>query len=94
MQSFPLLLDPPDKPDHQAIHCATANFGPLLRGSITNLIRLQGLSKISSDSECSVLTHFSMGLTYKYVNLKEPYNQNKKEQVITKNFLKKKTGFT
>ena len=36
IQSFPLLLDPPGKPDQQAIHCATANFGPLSRGSVTN----------------------------------------------------------
>ena len=26
MQSFPLLLDPSGKPDHQAIHCPAANF--------------------------------------------------------------------
>ena len=32
-------------------------------------------------------------LTCKYVNLKEPYNQDIKEQVTTKNFLKKKTDF-
>ena len=43
MQSFkilsvPLQLDPPGKPDHQAIHCLTANFGPLSRGSVTNPI--------------------------------------------------------
>ena len=37
MQSFPLLLDPPGKPDHQAIaNCSKANFGPLSSGSITN----------------------------------------------------------
>ena len=35
-KSFPLLLDPSDKPDDQAIHYNTANFGPLSRGSITN----------------------------------------------------------
>ena len=28
----------PDKPDHQTIHCPTAIFGPLSRGSITNPI--------------------------------------------------------
>ena len=33
---FPLLLDPPSKPDQQAIHCPTANFGLLSRGSINN----------------------------------------------------------
>ena len=38
IQSFPLLLDPPGKPDYQAIHCPTANFGPLSRGSVTNPI--------------------------------------------------------
>ena len=31
-----LLLDPPGKTDQQAIHCPTANFQPLSRGSITN----------------------------------------------------------
>ena len=35
---FPILLDPPSKPDHQAIHCPTTNSGPLSRGSITNPI--------------------------------------------------------
>ena len=38
IQSFPLLLDPPGKPDHQAIHGVTANFGPLSSGSVTNPI--------------------------------------------------------
>ena len=33
---FLLLLFRPGKPVHQAIHCPTANFGPLLTGSITN----------------------------------------------------------
>ena len=36
--NFPLLLDLPDKPDHQAIHCPTANSGPLSRGGVTNSI--------------------------------------------------------
>ena len=35
---FPLLLDLPSKPDHQAIHCPTVNFGALLRDSVTNPI--------------------------------------------------------
>ena len=30
------MLDPPGKPDHQAIHCPTGDFGPLSRGSVTN----------------------------------------------------------
>ena len=47
-----------------------------------------------SDFECSTLTYFSMSLDHKYVNLKEPYNQDIKEQVTTKNVLKKKTDFT
>ena len=44
-----------------------------------------------SDSECSALTHFYMSLTFNYVNLKEPYNQDIKEYVTTihYNFLKK-----
>ena len=47
-----------------------------------------------SDSKCYILTDFSISLTHKYVNLKEPYNQDIKEQVTTKNFFKKKAGFT
>ena len=35
-----------------------------------------------------------MSLAHKYVNLKEPYNQDIKEQVFTTIFLKKKTEFT
>ena len=36
---FPsLLLVCPGKPVHQAIHYPTANFGPLLRGSVANPI--------------------------------------------------------
>ena len=53
-----------------------------------------GLSQDPPDSECSTLTHFSMSLARNYVNLKKPYNQDIKEQVTTKKFLKKKTGFT
>ena len=33
--SFLLMRDPRGKTDHQAIHCPTANFGPLSRGSVT-----------------------------------------------------------
>ena len=29
------MLDPRGKTDHQAIHCPTANFGSLSRGSVT-----------------------------------------------------------
>ena len=99
-----LLLGLSDKRDHQAIHCPTANFGPLSKGGITNLILITvfdpnvtgnlGLSQDPSDSESSDLTHFSMSLVYKYKYLKEPYNQDIKEQVTTKNFLRRKTGFT
>ena len=53
--------------------------------------RSLSLSKDPSDSEYSALTYFSMSLAHKYVNLKEPYNQDIKEQVTTKNFFKKKT---
>ena len=35
-----------------------------------------------------------MRLSHKYVNLKESYNQDIKEQVTTKSFLKKKAGFS
>ena len=41
-----------------------------------------------SNSECSAITYFSMSLAHKYVNLK--YNQDIKEQVTTKIFLKKR----
>ena len=34
------------------------------------------------------ITHISMNLADKYVNLKEPYNQGTKEQVTTKGFWK------
>ena len=34
-----------------------------------------------------------MSLSHKYINLKESYNQDIHEQVTTKNFLKKRTGF-
>ena len=33
---FPQLPDPTILPDHQPIHCPTANSGPLSRRSITN----------------------------------------------------------
>ena len=39
-----------------------------------------------SNSECSALNQFAMSLAYKYVNLKEPYNQDIKEQGTTKSF--------
>ena len=75
MQSFPLLLDPPGKSDHQTIHYPTANFGSLSRGSITmpilftdpKVTRSLGLNQDPSDSACSPLTLFSMSLAHKYV---------------------------
>ena len=83
---FPLLLDPPAKPDHQTIYCPTANFGPISRGSVINPILIilfdtgsMGLSQDSSSSECSALTRFSMSLASNYINLKEPFNQDIKE---------------
>ena len=47
------------------------------------------MSQDPSDSECSALAHFSMSLARKYVNPKEPYNQDIKEQITTIIFLKK-----
>ena len=35
-----------------------------------------------------------MSMAHNYVNIKEPYNQDIKKLVTTKNFPKKKTGFT
>ena len=105
-KNFSLLLDPPGKPDHQSIHCPTANFGPLSRSSISNPILITvsdtyltqrspgAWVRANSDSECSGLAHFSMSLVHKYLNPKDPYNQFIKEQVTTKQFLKKNTGFT
>ena len=43
------------------------------------ITRSVGLSQGPFDSEWSALTHFPMGLTRKYVNLKEPYNQEMDE---------------
>ena len=37
------------------------------------------LSQDPSNSECSALTHFSKSLARKYINLREPYNQDIKE---------------
>ena len=101
---FPPIAWSPGKPDHQAIDCPTSNSGPLLRDIVTNSILITvwylfntkingslGLSQDPSDSECSALTHFSMNLDRKYVNLKEPYDQDIKEYVTTIVFLKKKT---
>ena len=93
MPSFPVLLDPSGKPDHQAIHCPTANFGALSRGRVTNSIlitvfhtyfsqRSSGPWTLTHDpfnSECRTLTHFSISLAQTNVNLKEPYNQDIKE---------------
>ena len=94
------MLDPPGKPDQQAVHFPTANFGQISMGSVTNpninpniwylfdtkVTRSLGLSQDYSNSECSAITYFSMSLAHKYVNLREPYNQDIKEQVTTKIF--------
>ena len=48
------------------------------------------MSQDPSDSECNALNHFSMSLAHKYVNIKEPYNQDIKEQVINKSFKKRR----
>ena len=68
---FSPLLDLPRKSYHQAIHCPTANFGPLSRGNINHCVwylfdqRLTGsqdLNQDPSDSDCSPLTHHSTSL--------------------------------
>ena len=104
MQSSLLLPDTPGKLDHQTIHCPTANFGPLSRGNVTNPMLITvydpkvtgslGLSQDPSNSACSALTHFYFSLAHENVNPKEPYNQNIKEMVTAKAFLKKKTSCT
>ena len=45
-----------------------------------------GLSQDLSHSECSALTYFSMSLAHKYLHLKQPFNEDIKEQVTTKFF--------
>ena len=47
------------------------------------------MSQDPLNSECSALIHFSMSLARKYVHLKEPYNQDIKEQVAAIIFFKK-----
>ena len=57
--SFPLLLVPPNKPVHQAIHYSMANFRPLLDPKVTRSLAIRlGLNQDPSDSECSALTNF------------------------------------
>ena len=86
-----------------------ANFGLILRGSVTDSMlitafvsylipRLSGVlyqvwtpkpsqapivefEEDPSDSQCNALTHLSMPLGHKYINLKELYNQGIKECV-------------
>ena len=77
------------QPDHQTIHCLMANFGPLVRGSITNPILITAF-----DAYLTPTSLGAMSLVHKYINLKKPYNQDIKEKVTTKKFLEKKAGFT
>ena len=66
-----------------------ANFGPLVRGSITNPILITAF-----DAYLTPTSLGAMSLVHKYINLKKPYNQDIKEKVTTKKFLEKKAGFT
>ena len=98
-KSSPLLQDLPGKADHKAIHCPTANFGPLSRGSVTNSMLITVfdtyLTPMSPGASVwgntlqilnsSTLTYISMSRAHKYLNLKEHHNQDIKEQ-ITKDF--------
>ena len=59
----------------------------------TQLSTQWDLNQDPSDSESSALSHLSMTLAHKYVNLKELYNQDIKELVTTKNVLKKEHRF-
>ena len=68
IQSFPLLLVPTGKPDHQAIHCPTANYGPLYRISVINPMLIT-----AHDAYLIVRSPGAMSLVYKYLTLKEPY---------------------
>ena len=47
------------------------------------------MSQDPSHSKYSALTQFSMSLTHRHANLKEPYNQDIKEYVTTIMFFKK-----
>ena len=79
----------PPQPDHQTIHCPMANFGPLVRGSVTNPMLITAF-----DAYLTPTSPGAMSLVHKYINLKEPYNQDIKEKVTTKKFLEKKASFT
>ena len=57
-----------------------ANFGPLLRGSITKPMLITVL-----DAYLTLRSPGAMSMIRKYVNLKEPYNQDINEKVTTKN---------
>ena len=81
---FSPTVRPPGKLDHQDVHCSTANLVQLSTGSITNTILITVfhtcLTPRSPESwACSALTHFSMGLACKFINLKKPYNQDIKK---------------
>ena len=47
---FPYYLFPQGKPVRQAIYCPTANFGPLSRGRITNLMLITEFDTYSTPS--------------------------------------------
>ena len=61
-----------------------SNFGPLSRDSVTNLMLITVFDAFLTPRSLGVV-----GLVHKYVNLKEPNNQDIKEEVTT-NFLKKR----
>ena len=77
------------QPDHQAIHCPVTNFGPLVRGSVTNPILITAF-----DAYLTPRSLGAMSLVHKYINLKESYKQDIKEKVTIKKCLGKKAGFT
>ena len=81
---LPPTVRPRGKLDHQAVHCPTANLVQLSTGSITNTILITVFHTCLTPRSpgawaCSALTHFSMGLACKFVNLKKPYNQDIKK---------------
>ena len=84
--SFPPTVRPPGKLDHQAVHRLTADLIQLSTGSITNTILITVFHTCLTPTPrspgawaCSALTHFSMSLACKYVNLKKPYTQDIKK---------------
>ena len=62
------MLVPPGKPDLQAIHCPTTNFGPPSRGSITSLMLITAFD--------AYLTPIPLGAIMKASEKRSPLKKN------------------